>query len=1256
MDNKNSQIFKINKYPFKNDISLIEASAGTGKTFSLVHLVIRLILEKQIPIKKILVVSFTRATASEIKSLILKRIIICLKYLNNCDDQKQQKGIDEPLYELIKENVNNNEKKINWINLLNEALIDIENADITTIHGFCSRTLKREAINYGSVIEAEIETENSQAIRETINDYWINNILEIESKHLEGIIKSGINIESIENNLIKIDNQSSLNIEMNNILNNDIKSHKINYTLNEYIKDEWFKFCRLWNEEATNLEDDLCNLAYFLKEKGITDTKPYSIKPRLNRLELMDKWINNYNINKNIKYPSYTDIINQKKLLKDYYHPANINRLRKKYLINLFPKFEYKVLKSIYNLYEIPKYIIWAHSLYFTKEVLRKKRRISGKLNNSELLSIIDPLKNDINKNSSIQSSHNMDNLYNNLKKRYKVALIDEFQDTDPVQWRILNKAFGNSHYHSLILIGDPKQSIYKFRGGDLKTYLIAKDNAERKYSLRVNYRSSKELINSLNKLYINGLTKSKLTVPKLTASTKNNSKQDINKSIELFYVDKHNGTEMKNDLFSKDEFEKVIIDITINKVISIKQNDKTINFSDICILVNNHTQANQLRLSFSESGLPCRLVPQGDIFKTEAAWLIQKFINCVAFPKEINNIKVLICTSLFKSKIDKISLCKDNIFIEKNIKKFTEYSQNFQKHGLNSIFFDFLNEEILAEIEKEGMLIGDLYQCIEKVQEESFKEGLDAQQAARWLKVQRLGSDLLKNEENKPNSDIKENSINLITVHRSKGLQFKIVIYPYFWQSPSLNKGPLWKNKENTFWKISNDINYGIGEKLYEEDKNESICEAERLTYVALTRSENKLIIYWGKVSKQEDSPSINLIFGPSEVKAKIEELSFEKIEGWLKESKIPIFLQRINSISKKSKYIPILKKENLVLGKIPTHKIESDWARHSYSSWVSTKKDRQNNKYDLGNEIPLDEILQEDDNQITQVEGNYPKKNEFNSWEEDSPLRKFPRGAEAGNCIHRILEKINFNDAISSKNSEGIIEDELLISNIDIEYKKQIKESLYRTLNTDIGISKNLNLKNIQSSERLHELKFDIPITRDSKLIKSIDIFNAFIKEEDNLITSKYVNRILELDIESKGFLNGSIDLVIADNKDHVNAKWWVIDWKTNWIGLESAEESQCGPHFYSDHAMQEQMKEHHYELQAHIYLLALHRLLKWRLPNYSLEKNLGGYIYIFLRGLPSQKLINKNINRKIPGIFIRKTPIKRLIAFDNLFYCNN
>ena len=179
-------------------------------------------------------------------------------------------------------------------------------------------------------------------------------------------------------------------------------------------------------------------------------------------------------------------------------------------------------------------------------------------------------------------------------------------------------------------------------------------------------------------------------------------------------------------------------------------------------------------------------------------------------------------------------------------------------------------------------------------------------------------------------------------------------------------------------------------------------------------------------------------------------------------------------------------------------------------------------------------------------------------------------------------------------------------------------MEQGLEQVLSTPLGGPlAGLQLKHLAPECRQHELSFDLPVQG----VRTADLVAAFRHDPDARFGADYIEQLRSLDISSRGFLTGSIDLVFSDGCDLQQARWWVADWKSNWIGerVSDAGISLCGPRHYDADAMHAQMLHHHYPLQAHLYLVALHRHLQWRLPGYVPERHLGGYVYVFLRGMP-------------------------------------
>tara|TARA_Y100001968_G_scaffold120343_1_gene109578 strand:- start:2908 stop:6339 length:3432 start_codon:yes stop_codon:yes gene_type:complete len=1135
---KNINLFKHNKYPLTNGMRLIEASAGTGKTFSLAHLVLRLLTEKEYSINEILVVSFTEATASDIKAKIIDRLVLALKAIESFNTNNKTYEIDRILKEWVELNINSKEKGIYLTSLILEALERIDTADITTIHGFCSKTIRREAIENGSNLNPVIDKDSYSIINEIIEEYWKKEILAIEVPELRGLFKTNFNRKNLHQVLTILENDSN-NIfsQTFNELNIEIPLSK---QLNNYIDSLWIDFQKLWGENGVRLEKKLIEFAKDLKSQGISDTKPYSAKPKKNRYQLLTDWIEKYT---DKERPSYEDIQDQI-LISKYFHPKNIYHLTQKYKIECCLNGKNHLLDIIGDLYDGPGEYVWEHAISWTLKELVERKSKKGIINYSDLLRLIDPKRL---KAEEKTNKINSNNIYNNIKNRYKVALIDEFQDTDPVQLRLLKEAFGNKSTHLLLIIGDPKQAIYSFRGGSLNTYIKARENCDRIDYMNSNYRSTKSLILKLNKLFIDGLIRSNLPIQQLKACSKEESIKlnGIKEPLKVINLIGNNQKEKIQDykLESKSKTEEKIPKVIGSYLIELLSNNtKSLKPSDICILVNRHNQAKNIHSYLSKINIPSQLLSNENIFSKEGSQILQFFLNCIVSPYNQQKLALLACSELLQWDKDKLDESKTNGDFDSLSSKFYDLERLFPKIGLLGCLSRFLEGKSIADLSHRGTLLSDLYQSSQLVDEQIHRQKLNAERASEWLNQKRFQCIEPIPDEYQPNSAISNSSVNIITIHKSKGLQFKIVICPYLWQKPPEQKNYLWKDNENLLIAKKNKWHeeYNSYQKL---SKRESLNEAERLAYVALTRAKQQLIIIWAQAAGQEGNPLSSLLFGAESIDLKIDDHSKEIMEKSFQKRQLNVDIQDIKLVETNKKWIQPTSKIKLSLGATPSHQFENSWGRYSFSTWISQVNNESIENH-LFNELNEDLTFKDDiddisiDNSTQGFIKNDPTiiKLEDNIWPIESPIGNFPRGPIAGTCLHKILERVDLNNLKNQLKTSSIIEEELMNFNINNSFIEPINILLNRIANIPLGGPLDqFKLKNLDSKSLIKELKFDIPICHETNPINTMELASIFRKGIQNKYGSDYANRLMKLNIKSSGFLTGSIDQVFADDPNH-------------------------------------------------------------------------------------------------------------------------
>ncbi len=1249
------KVFEPNEYPLDNGLRLIEASAGTGKTFALAHLVLRLITEKELSLDKILVVTFTNAAASELKIRISKRILNALKGIQFHEKLIPVELEDKVLEKWIKSTAAIEDNGKRYKKLLLENLERIDYSDITTIHGFCLRTLKRDPLVSGVDLGITLDGEGRNAIKEVVHEYWQRQLLKLESDDLYALQCAGLTPQKLEEAMIKIDSDPCLQLE----IIPDIDSQKdLRDQFDKWLKVKWINFQLLWKTEGNDLESYLRKMATDWRSNGIKDTKPYSPKPKKDRNKIIEDWIKIWenSDSENYSKPNFNQI-RQQALIGNYYHPAILSQLSVKLDKCKTINIEFELQRAIAEIWDNPAEYTWNHALHWCKQSLNAIRKQQGIMSYGNLISALDTRQ--YNKNNN-QGESEKPPFIKELRLRYKVVLVDEFQDTDRLQWNLLKDIFGDSDNHLLIIVGDPKQAIYRFRGGDLNTYLKAKKEVERIDHLVDNYRTGSDLLDGLNQLMEPGLNHSNLIVDKIN-SKRDNTFLNICKDkypLQVLTIKESDSSSKSSSKLTirKADLEDQIPIAVANYLVKLLEIDKfNLKLNDICILVNRHDQAKSISQTLKRFGLYSRRIDHGDILTSEAAEILQTFLNCLANIGNSRYLRLLACSSLIQWDLKKLEDSEYAEDLDLIACRLGKLEKDFTKLGVWGCLAKFIDSRMMADLSARGRLLSDIQQCAEIVQDSIQDRGFNIQQAANWLQHNRQYPIDPIPENQLPQSDVEEDAINVLTIHRSKGQEYPVVICPYLWENPPKPSGPLWRIDKRSYWLIALNKGWGNGKAANEASLKNSIEEAERLAYVALTRAKDLLIILWVQESNQDYNPLKCLLFGASEFSTPVGDLSIANLNARIKKNKFKISLVEANNDEPKKLWTKQEKQKNLTLGATPNRQLDNTWARNSYSSWLSKNEDHYEDPIKNEEGKDTDYIETNDPPFINSKELILSKKENCSLWSNRGPLSNFPKGPFAGDCLHKILEKIDLSKPLEDIESKSIISEELLRAGLSSEYLQSVQDGLNRVFNTPLGSHLgDFCLNQLHKKRMIKELNFDLPISNNKNPIKSKDIARIFKLNESARFSSNYSRRVEKLNFSSTGFLAGAIDLVFSDNEDQNNARWWVVDWKSNWRGdAETTQEnSNCGPKHYLYDSMEEQMISHHYPLQAHIYLVAIHRFLKLKLPSYQPSEHLGGYCYVFLRGIPKPDEITlESKNKQVPGFFVEEAPLERILAFDQL-----
>jgi exodeoxyribonuclease V beta subunit len=787
------------------------------------------------------------------------------------------------------------------------------------------------------------------------------------------------------------------------------------------------------------------------------------------------------------------------------------------------------------------------------------------------------------------------------IRYEFKAALIDEFQDTDKRQYEIFKTVFGDKSI--LFLIGDPKQSIYGFRGADVFTYIQAVKNAVNTETLQTNWRSDSELVESVNSLFgriQNPFLFFEIQFHPVIASDKLSSFyiDDNNSSLNVFFMTDTNIKDAGLNIGTSREFADILIADEIVNILNLSEHGKAyiidkktgiknkVKASDIAVLVKKNKNGITVQNMLRERGVPSVIYATESVFQSLEAEELLRIMKAVSTPSDITALKSALATSILGYSAEQIiNEMKDETGHGRLSEKFKRWKGIWETSGFISMIKKLLLEEkIKSSIikfpggERTITNIGHLAELIHEAEENSNKN-IDG--SIKWLHEKILNNNSYDLNENQLRLETDENAVTIISIHKSKGLEYGFVFCPDLWDTTA----------DNTFIKYHE--NFEIILDIAPDDDAENISEYEslaeelRVMYVALTRARYRSYLTWGKIKRSYNSAAAYLfhspvIFNPDEKKKRPELINKEtEIVNMISELKnikgMNVCVKNIQTDINKN----IIKKTPLKKEKEEKHifreidfSINNGFKIFSYSSLVK-KNSKEEKDRDAFFHIKLES-----------------SKSIINN----TGIIQFPKGAVSGNYFHEIFEEADYQDNESIKKTALLKIQKYMISE---EWLPSAIETVTEILNIEIKSEKNsFKLNQLGFSSRLNELEFYFPLKNfnSNEFMEFLNLFEKNIKTET----------IPEI-IQSDGFIKGFIDLV-AEN----NGRYYIFDWKTNHLGDL--------PDDYNPESIKSAMIEGNYFIQAIIYSLAVHRYLESRIKDYSYSKHFGGAYYVFTRGVAS------------------------------------
>ncbi len=1254
----NAQEFDVFTCPL-DGVTQIEASAGTGKTWNICALYIRLLLEKALSVEQILVVTFTKAATAELYERIRARLALLVYVLSGGDAQ------DEPFVKRLLETtvgvvIAPEEARLR----LEHALHNFDQAAIHTIHGFCQRALQEAPFAAALPFEFEWVAQDEALRFELAIEFWrahIEPAAGADSDFAKWLAERGAMPAALDVQL-KRHLQKPLAHLVFDITEESVSPKQ---TLNEQqagntklALTELFEAARtFWQEQHQALAQ--------LMDDALSSLKATSYKPATLTLA----------------FASWHDYFAQGEAQAPLNDKASLlaastlaTRVKKGCVAPTHPFFELAdtLLAKIeaaqaehteHWLTLLKKWLNWAPA------ALRERKQVRRVMSFDDLLA---------NLQSSLVAQPW---LAQALKRRYPAALIDEFQDTDPLQFDIFNRIF--APHGPLFLVGDPKQAIYSFRAADLHTYLAARKQARACYTLATNQRSTASLIAACNRLFsrnpaafvLDGLTYQAVHAGRAKQAPFVDHDVDHAQpaAADLYVWRLPQGEEIlsKNDALRRAAHACAAEIVRLLKLPATQQSlgdaasdnasdtkhqtavQTGLNPRDIAVIVQTHRQGNLIKRALAQVGIGSVEVAQISVFSTPEAQDLESVLHAIVLPSDARRLRGALTVDWFGVEASTLAQLdeepnsppshsraetRDAAFWAE---RFTHYRGLWQTRGFAVMWRMLSNELQIAQRIAAGpngeRRLADLAHLTELMQTQAALQPNIAA-TMRWLSAQRTSERCDDEMQVRLESD--KNLVQIVTVHKSKGLEYAVVFCPFLYDGtmPKATYSALPNAYEyhdaNSARAI---LHYGGAHsdmaQVKEAAKREQQAERARLIYVALTRAVYRCYLVSGLYTsgasastKEARGSMLNwLIAGAGyEFSAWLTQPPPEEEinAAWQALADETIKMEPLPMVS--STRLPTRAQESAASFQArPAHRfLRESWQIASFTSLTANReaaRERENSvellaDYDAHT---LNAILHTSLNAASTPQ-SMPTEHAVDD------ILNFPRGAAAGECLHRLLELVDF---AKPDTWPAVIERAVREYPLSTPVPPESLHAMMMHLLHDLALTEltprapGLTLSALDPARRQTELEFTFPACGELNAVRQLLTRHGYA---DIALPGGTLH----------GYLKGFIDLVFE-----YQGRFWLLDWKSHHLGETAAD--------YEQGALSEVMAAHGYHLQALIYTLALHRYLRIRLPDYDYATHFGGYLYLFVRGVRPTWRSEKGAT----GVYIDTPDFKLIDALDRL-----
>jgi exodeoxyribonuclease V beta subunit len=863
------------------------------------------------------------------------------------------------------------------------------------------------------------------------------------------------------------------------------------------------------------------------------------------------------------------------------------------------------------------------------------------------------------------------------LRRRYRIVMVDEFQDTDPIQWEILRRAF---HRHcKLILIGDPKQAIYAFRGADVFSYLDAVQQADQVRSLATNRRSDQALVEALEVL-IGGaaLGDERIAVRPVTAQhqqrrlTATTGGQHIVAPIRLRVMPHPPDAERVPSVahIRPRIAEDLVADITalLGSGAQLLEGGRSraVLPSDIAVLVRKNERGEKIRDQLVSVGVPAVMHGASSVFASPMA---QDWLTLLLALEQTRqqSVRQAALTCFFGWTFADLVAASEESLIELT-QRIRWWGKVLASRGVAALLETATTDEQIPErllsLRGGERMLTDLRHLGQSLHAAMTSSQLGVGALVEWLRARISEARDNGMPELTRRLETDAEAVTVLTVHRSKGLEFPIVYLPEAWDrhANGSDAGRILRLHEPNGVSTGECLldvggRYAPGRpERFARYRDEESGEDLRLLYVALTRAKCQVVTWW---APSFNTPASALQrFGSREPGGSASPRASYPLNGdpFTRRELGPRFSVEEMTPRVLTEWRPIPEPQALLGVRSFHRELDLAWRRTSYSGLTAAAHGADTSMPAVGSEPDL---RREDDESAADAPTTLPTQMTASLIEGDldqlSPMHHLPSGADFGTAVHAVFERVDPMTGdlpVELRLACAVTLSQGPAAAITAE---DLATALLPAFRTPLGpLLDERRLCDIPRSDRLAELGFEYPLTGGDASSAEVSLgmvgpllrrhlgpFDSLASYPDHLDDPALATQIL------RGYLTGSIDAVLRIRRDDLPPRYLVVDYKTNWLGRLDGETLTVGD--YTPARMAKAMMSAHYPLQALLYGVALHRMLRWRQPAYDPAVHLGGVLYLFVRGMAGPE--TPRVDGLPCGVFGWRSPPSLIVELSAL-----